>query len=1150
MSSGLLPLGKLQGEDCLTFKVAILITIMLVLVSLSSQAASLSNEGGDLVLRDDVGVVSTRLVPSVVYQGVEREISQLKLLLPSLSQSFQTKQVSAGWKWAVNITGVNAVAANNLDKVILRVEGSRPVLWDSYPNELNTSIRRITFDNGYVMDFKDLVDLKLDVTFVPEINQIWLTNLSNAYKSGTFFLDPTLQATCDVLSTDLDRYEITSNITAAGTCLTVTCSHCTVDGAGYNVSYGNESNQNTYGILISGQNVTVTNFSYISNINNSQIGVSGVRIQGNYTNLSYVNVETFGANTAQEVPHYALAIRANYSVAQYSNFSGNIRNNFAVEFMASAMNNSLQYNVINTRSATTPTGVRISATANMNNVSFNQVVAAGVLIDVRSERNTIDNNNITGTGQGILLGASTSDDNLIINNSARITGGTSAVRFNTQSNIMNNIITGNNFRTQGATQFVIEFLGVITNATGNNITNNILNSSREVWISNPPSPRLVNNFSVNAITAGTNIYGGNNLGGNYYTNTTLDGYSDRCTDADQDGICDTALTFTATNATDFYPLSNFTTAAPTAPQLAGNATIILPVNNDVYTSRNVSINYSNNDSTATTDTYYIYLNGTFNKSVVNINTTLNLSPSTYGLNVSFYNGSVWTSNDSRTFVIQDLNPALYIANVTIIRPIPDDILNFTNHTINYTLNNSAAFTYTFYLYLNGSFNQTRPANTTLNLSDGDYTINVSAFNTTHWSVNSSRSYKIRNTTQVAFSADLNGTLLLDFTSSSINITQNNTFSINASVTCSGGAGDCYNVNGTAYYNLTAILATPINASSLAVPFFNVTGLINQSCSGNLQQGEKCSYNLTINATGAIGTNWLMRINFTTNNSFVLPNTSQLISVNISEFIAPVSDTEAPTFANNGTNTSTARINQIIQFSINVSDNSALASIVLETNYTGVKANESFAISGTRFNFTVNKTYLLLSGRPPAYKWYVLDASGNVNSSVEQTLNTCIETWSCTDFIQNGTLQYRTCTDSASCGTILIRPITEQFPPVDKEGQTVQFAEWLFIIQLVIFIYGLFLSLQNLMRPDKRPIESGALWFIGMLLCVGTALILSINDYLNQAYLVFTQLEGFLLLLALAFLAAEVLYWVASKSAGGNGGKSPYLNTNPDNALRR
>ncbi len=80
-----------------------------------------------------------------------------------------------------------------------------------------------------------------------------------------------------------------------------------------------------------------------------------------------------------------------------------------------------------------------------------------------------------------------------------------------------------------------------------------------------------NNFGTSVFTKwnitktlGTNIVGGPYLGGNFWANSGGTGYSQTCTDADWDGICD--LPYTLGTDTDYLPLSmNYTNAPVGSP---------------------------------------------------------------------------------------------------------------------------------------------------------------------------------------------------------------------------------------------------------------------------------------------------------------------------------------------------------------------------------------------------------------------------------------------------------------------------------------------------------------------------------------------------------------------------------------------------------
>jgi parallel beta-helix repeat protein len=88
-------------------------------------------------------------------------------------------------------------------------------------------------------------------------------------------------------------------------------------------------------------------------------------------------------------------------------------------------------------------------------------------------------------------------------------------------------------------------------------------------------------------TLGTNIVGGPYLGGNFWAKSDGTGYSQTCTDADWDGICD--LPYTVGTDTDYLPLSMNYTNAPTGnpigtPVINASNSPIIPAGYGKYQS--------------------------------------------------------------------------------------------------------------------------------------------------------------------------------------------------------------------------------------------------------------------------------------------------------------------------------------------------------------------------------------------------------------------------------------------------------------------------------------------------------------------------------------------------------------------------------------
>jgi len=81
----------------------------------------------------------------------------------------------------------------------------------------------------------------------------------------------------------------------------------------------------------------------------------------------------------------------------------------------------------------------------------------------------------------------------------------------------------------------------------NLIHNNYFNNINNAWDNG-------NNIWNISKTAGKNIIGGPNLGGNFWANPNGTGYSQICTDSDSDGICDSPYALDGNN-TDYLPLA-------------------------------------------------------------------------------------------------------------------------------------------------------------------------------------------------------------------------------------------------------------------------------------------------------------------------------------------------------------------------------------------------------------------------------------------------------------------------------------------------------------------------------------------------------------------------------------------------------------------
>lgn len=219
--------------------------------------------------------------------------------------------------------------------------------------------------------------------------------------------------------------------------------------------------------------------------------------------------------------------------------------------------------------------------------------------DTYYSNNTIMNN-ITSTGGAMGMSLYYSDNNIMTNSSFSNNSQYAVRLYSSSNNTLNNVIANNTF--SGITYMPFLASGFAIYVSSNNtFTNvksinnngsgftiwgdsdfNIINTSYienntqfaiylsgitaennlvyNNYIRNPSSNYVnstdvsTNFFNISKIS-GTNIIGGGYLGGNFWAFFNNTGYSQTCTDADNDGICDTAYALDGVNY-DYLPLYN------------------------------------------------------------------------------------------------------------------------------------------------------------------------------------------------------------------------------------------------------------------------------------------------------------------------------------------------------------------------------------------------------------------------------------------------------------------------------------------------------------------------------------------------------------------------------------------------------------------
>jgi parallel beta-helix repeat protein len=145
---------------------------------------------------------------------------------------------------------------------------------------------------------------------------------------------------------------------------------------------------------------------------------------------------------------------------------------------------------------------------------------------------------------------------------------------------------------QGNSRFGI-YLYSAGNTAPNLIYNNLFNNTNNFYFT---GIIFANNWNTTR-QSGTRIYSpGTEIGGNYWTNSAGNGYSDTCTDADKDGFCDSSYTLNANGPNiDYLPLSNkySETIPPTYSLNSTNSTLAgTPVSHNLFWQDNAGLSYA------------------------------------------------------------------------------------------------------------------------------------------------------------------------------------------------------------------------------------------------------------------------------------------------------------------------------------------------------------------------------------------------------------------------------------------------------------------------------------------------------------------------------------------------------------------------------
>ena len=301
-----------------------------------------------------------------------------------------------------------------------------------------------------------------------------------------------------------------------------------------NTLIGNNANSNYYyGIRLdsSKNNMLIGNNANSNNPNNGRMFISGYGIYLNSSSNNTLSGNNVKSNQPQEgCSDIVDGIRLDSSMNNMLIGNNASNNGFGIYLYASS------YNTL------------IGNNATMNN-------RHGMFLNSFSNSNMLSGNNANSNGnEGIMVA---SNNNMLIGNNAS-NNWYGIYLYNSH----NNTLSGNNFSNNNGGGIAPDSSGI------NTIYNNILNNDINIQIFWGTTSNTWNTIK----TPGTNIIGGSYLGGNFWANPSGTGFSQTCTDANGDGICDSPYVIDANNV-DYLPLSDVIgriappTPPPPAPEL-------------------------------------------------------------------------------------------------------------------------------------------------------------------------------------------------------------------------------------------------------------------------------------------------------------------------------------------------------------------------------------------------------------------------------------------------------------------------------------------------------------------------------------------------------------------------------------------------------
>ncbi|RLG13900.1 MAG: hypothetical protein DRN66_03310 [Candidatus Nanohalarchaeota archaeon] len=249
------------------------------------------------------------------------------------------------------------------------------------------------------------------------------------------------------------------------------------------------------------------------------------------------------SNTITNVAWHGIYIEPSENTDIINNTITDITNWYGIYLSSGSNNSNIEDNNINN---TYREAIYVDASENVtikDNTIYNVTWRDGISLAAGTHNLTIKDNSIDNTRYGIYTSNSTN---------LNITGNTikNSRNIGIYLNPSNNSIIADNIIYDSADYGIY-----IISSSNCKIYNNLFNNTNNYFIG---GTIYTNNWNTTNQT-GARVYGpGSYIGGNYWTNSTGNGYSDTCADSNRDGFCDDAYNLSAGSsvAYDYLPLSD------------------------------------------------------------------------------------------------------------------------------------------------------------------------------------------------------------------------------------------------------------------------------------------------------------------------------------------------------------------------------------------------------------------------------------------------------------------------------------------------------------------------------------------------------------------------------------------------------------------